>query len=101
MGDQVTRLQYGFAVRCVARKKMKIAERNGARSFRPLQVNRRLQRRHGHAHIRGIRRDAMFACTQDRERAIVSGDRWTPAAGFTLVAGHRGVSEVHAARPLQ
>src|SRR6266404_9737155 len=80
---------------------MKIVERNGARSFWSLHMYRRLKRRHRHAHVRGIRRDAMFACTQDCERTIVAGDRWTPTAGLALVAGHGRITEVDTTCALQ
>ena len=64
-------------------------------------MDRRLQRRHRHAHIRGIGRDAMIASAQNRKRAIVTSDRWAATAWLALVAGHGCVAEVHAACALQ
>src|SRR5258706_14566800 len=80
---------------------MKVAERNSARSSWPRHMYRRLQRRHRQAHVGRVCRDAMLAGTQNRERTIVTSDRWTSTAGLTFVAGHRRVAKVHAACALQ
>src|SRR5262245_9037596 len=42
----------------------------------------------------------MFAGTKNGEHPIGARDRRTTSAGRTLVAGHGGVAEVHAACPL-
>ena len=101
MRDQVARLEHRLALRRVAGQKMKVADRNRALALRPLHVDRRFQRRHRHAHVRRVGRDAVFARAQDGERAVAAGDRRAAGAGLALVARHRGVAEVHAARALQ
>src|SRR5258707_13433053 len=88
-------------MRCVAGKKMEITERDRTWALRSPNVNGCFQRRQGHAHVGWIRGDAMLARAEDGKRAIVAGDRRASAAGFALVARHRGVAEVHAARSLQ
>ena len=80
---------------------MKLSERDCARTLRPLHVDRRLQRRHCHAHVRRVGRDAVFARAEDGERAVAAGDRRATGAGFTFVARHSCVAEVHAACALQ
>src|SRR5258708_22540706 len=82
-------------------KKMKIAKRDGARCFWPLDMDRRSQRRHRHAHIRWIRGDAVLACAEYGKRPIVAGDRGAAAAGLALVAPHGSIAEVDAASSLQ
>src|SRR6266404_6822439 len=101
VSDQVAGPQNGFAVRRVARKKMKIAERNGARSFWPLHVYRRLQRRQSHAHVRRVGRNAMLTRAKNGERAIVTGNGWASGARLALVAWHGGVAEVDTTCALQ
>ena len=66
--DEVARLEHRFAVRRVAGQKMKVADGDRARALRSLHVDRRLQRRHRHAHVRRVGRDAMFARAEDGER---------------------------------
>ena len=43
----------------------------------------------------------MFACAKDGERAVAAGDGRAAGSGLALVAGHRGVAEVHAPRSLE
>ena len=99
--DQVARLEHRFALRRVAGQKMKVADRDRARALRSLHVDRRFQRRHRHAHVRRVGRDAMFARAEDGERAVAAGDGRAAGPGLALVAGHRGVAEIHAARSLE
>src|SRR5260221_5380909 len=80
---------------------MEIAERHRAWTLSPLNVNGRLQRRHRHAHIRGIRRDAMIARAQNSERTIMTSNSRASAAGLALVARHRGIAEVDTTCALQ
>src|SRR5260370_27432256 len=43
----------------------------------------------------------MFAWAKDGERAVAAGDGRAARSGLALVAGHRGVAEVHAPRSLE
>ena len=43
----------------------------------------------------------MFARAENRQAAIHAGDRGATGARLALVARHRGVAEIHAARALQ
>ena len=99
--DQVARLEHRFAVRRVAGQQMKIADRNAAFAFRSAARGSSLPARHGHAHVGWIGRDAMFARAEDGEATVDAGDRRAAGARLALVARHRGVAEVHAARSLQ
>src|SRR5690349_20689753 len=95
MRDEIARLEHGLALRCVARQKMKVAECDRACSFRTLNVNSRFERSQSNAHVRRIRRDAMLARAENRERTIVARDRRTADAGLTFVTRHRGVAKVN------
>src|SRR5437867_10733270 len=80
---------------------MKVTDRNGARTFGALHVDRRLQCRHGHAHVRRVRSDSMFAGAKDGEGAVAAGDGRAAGPRFALVTGHSGVAEVHASGSLE
>ena len=64
-------------------------------------MNGRFQRRHGHVHVGRIGGDAVFAGPENGQPAIRAVDRRTTRAGLALVARHRRIAEIHAARPLQ
>ena len=80
---------------------MKVAEGNRAGAFRPLHVDRRFQRSHRNAHVRGICRDAVFAGPKDSQRAVGAGDGRAARAGLALVARHGGVAEIHTSSALE
>ncbi len=101
MRDQVARFEHRLAFRRVAGQQMEVGDRNAAFAFRAAHMNGRLERGHGHIHVGRICRDAVFARAENGQTAIHAVDRRTTGAGLALVARHRRVAEIHAARPLQ
>src|SRR2546422_160522 len=77
------------------------ADGDRARTLGALHMDRRFQCHHRHAHVRGVGGDAVCARAQDSEHAVGGGDRRAAGSGFSFVARHGGVAEVHAARALQ
>src|SRR4051812_36411026 len=83
-------------MRCVSRQKMKVSKSNHARTLRTLNMNGCLQSRHCHAHVRWIRRNARFACSEDGEHTVAASERRAAGSRLALVAWRCSVAEVHA-----
>jgi hypothetical protein len=85
----------------IARKQVKLGERNRPFAARTAQPHDRVERNEGHAHVRGVRRDAAFAGPEHRMDAVIAVEGRAAGSGFALVAGGRRVAEVVTAGPLQ
>ena len=84
----------------VAGQEMKIAEGDVAIPVWPAHVDDRLQRRHRHAHVRGMQRDAALASAEDGVHARPTLEGRASGARLALVASRGQVSIVGATRPL-
>ena len=80
---------------------MKILERDRAVACRTRHPYDGFQGSQRHAHIRGMRRDALVARAQNRVDAVVAVDRRASAAGIAFVARCRRVVEVITAGALE
>src|ERR1700680_4669152 len=100
-GDDIAGLQHILAVRSVARHQEEVVDRNAALTPDTLNLDGRLESGQRDVHVGGVGCDAVLAGAEDRQRAVVTVDGGTSAAGFALVAGVRGVAEVDATRALQ
>ena len=84
-----------------AGEKVELRERDGALALRAAHPDRGVERQHGHGHVARMRRDAGVARAQHRVDAIAPSDGGAATAWLALVARHRRVTEVPAARALE
>src|SRR5687768_6013503 len=80
---------------------MEFRKRDAACAIWPFHLHDCLKRRERHAHVAGMRRDALVARTQDGMDAVVTFHCAASAAWLPFIARHRYVIEVVAPRPLQ
>src|SRR5580700_8781058 len=59
-----------------------------------LYMHNSFERHHGHGHIRGMRCDAMFACSKDGVDPVKAIDRGASRAGLAFVAGIGGIAKI-------
>src|ERR1700744_6303566 len=101
-GDQFIRLEVGLVIRSIFGQAMKISKSDLALAFRSAHPYDGLERGQGHAHVTGVRGNALITLAQNSVNAIEALERSAAAAWLPLIAGgKRGVIEIVAARALQ
>jgi hypothetical protein len=99
--DDLVLAELSIALRLVARQPVEIRDGNAALPATTRDLHHRLERGQRHAHVGGVRRDAMLACAQDGVLPVHAANGGAATAGDALVAGRRRVIKVVAAGPLQ
>src|SRR5438270_4877818 len=100
--DQFVVLQICIACGRVPRKAMKIRESNFAFSVLAAHAHDGIERCERDAHIARMRRDALFALTENRMNSVVTFKSAAAAAGLAFVASRkRRIVKIITARALQ
>ena len=99
--DQITGLEYAFALRRIARQTVKGLDRNLAPAGSALDLHYRIEGDERHTEIRRVGGDAGLAPAEYGVQSVLAVASIATRARFALVAGAGDVVEISASRPLQ
>src|SRR5439155_14395265 len=99
--DQLSGPQRELLVGMVAGQQVQIADGDLAFASRTADADHGVERVQRHAHVRGVRRDALVADAEDGMHPGPAVHRVATGPGLTLVAARSEVPVVRATRPLE